>query len=59
MLDRVTRAQPSEWKSKGSVAQYMRLPDGMPPLTCKEETMGIIGYGGLGRNVRFGRESLS
>jgi lactate dehydrogenase-like 2-hydroxyacid dehydrogenase len=51
MLDRVTRAQPSEWKSKGSVAQYMRLPDGMPPLTCKEETMGIVGYGGLGRVI--------
>jgi lactate dehydrogenase-like 2-hydroxyacid dehydrogenase len=50
MLDRVTRTQPSEWKSKGSVSHYMRLPDGMPPLTCKEEVMGVIGYGGLGRS---------
>jgi lactate dehydrogenase-like 2-hydroxyacid dehydrogenase len=59
MLDRVVRAQPSEWKSKGSVNHYMRLPDGMPPLTCKEETMGVIGYGGLGRVACFRRKTLS
>jgi lactate dehydrogenase-like 2-hydroxyacid dehydrogenase len=49
-LDRVTRAQPSEWKTKGSVNQHMRLPDGMPPMTCKDEVMGVIGYGGIGRS---------
>lgn len=48
LLDRVTRAQPSEWKDKGTVNQYMRLPDGKPPMTCKDEVMGVIGYGGLG-----------
>lgn len=48
LLDRVTRAQPSEWKRKGSVNSHMRLPDGKPPLTCKDEVLGIIGYGGLG-----------
>ena len=58
MLDRVTRIQPSEWKSKGSVSRYMRLPDGMPPLTCKEEVMGVIGYGGLGRSSELGHEIL-
>ncbi|CAN9115859.1 unnamed protein product [Alternaria sp. RS040] len=50
-LDRVTRAQPSEWKTKGSVNQHMRLPDGMPPMTCKDEVMGVIGYGGIGKRV--------
>jgi lactate dehydrogenase-like 2-hydroxyacid dehydrogenase len=48
LLDRKTREQPSEWKKEGSVNKYMRLPDGAPPLSCKEEVLGIIGYGGLG-----------
>lgn len=48
LLDRVTRAQPSEWRDKGSVIHCMRLPDGTPPVTCSDEVMGIIGYGGLG-----------
>lgn len=48
VLDRITRRQPSEWKRDGSVNRYMRLPDGKPPLTCKDEIMGVIGYGGLG-----------
>lgn len=54
LLDRVTRGhpgQPSEWKREGSVNRYMRLPDGAPPLTCKDETMGIIGNGGLGKRI--------
>lgn len=48
LLDRKTREQPSEWKQRGSLNQYMRLPDGSPPLTCKEEVLGVIGHGGLG-----------
>lgn len=51
LLDRVTRAHPSEWKRKGTVNSYMKLPDGKPPLTCKDEVMGIVGYGGLGRYI--------
>lgn len=49
LLDRVTREQPSEWKAKGSLNRYMRLPDGTPPVTCADEVMGVVGYGGLGR----------
>lgn len=49
LLDTLTRAQPSEWKRKGSVNSYMTLPDGKPPLTCKDEVLGVIGYGGLGK----------
>jgi lactate dehydrogenase-like 2-hydroxyacid dehydrogenase len=48
LLDRKIREQPSEWKTAGSINKYMRLPDGVPPLTCKEEVLGVIGYGGLG-----------
>jgi lactate dehydrogenase-like 2-hydroxyacid dehydrogenase len=48
LLDHKTREQPSEWKKTGSINRYMRLPNGLPPLTCKEETLGVIGYGGLG-----------
>ncbi|EAT90577.2 hypothetical protein SNOG_02365 [Parastagonospora nodorum SN15] len=29
----------------------MRLPDGSPPLTCKEEVLGVVGYGGLGQRI--------
>lgn len=49
LLDRKTREIPSEWKRKGSVNRCMRLPDGQPPLTCREEVLGVVGYGGLGK----------
>lgn len=48
LLDQVTRRHPSEWKQNGSVNTYLRLPDGKPPLTCGDEVLGIVGYGGLG-----------
>lgn len=49
LLDCKTREQPSEWKKEGTLNKYMRLPDGSPPLTCKEEVLGVVGYGGLGQ----------
>jgi glycerate dehydrogenase len=48
LLDRKMRAHPSEWKVARSLNRYMRLPDGAPPMTCKEEILGVVGYGGLG-----------
>jgi glycerate dehydrogenase len=48
MLDRLTRSVPSDWKKKGSLTGVLRFADGKPPLTCKDEVMGIIGYGPLG-----------
>ncbi|KAF2845983.1 hypothetical protein T440DRAFT_406893 [Plenodomus tracheiphilus IPT5] len=50
-LDRLTRAHPSEWKEKGSLNRHMRLPDGSPPVTCADEVMGVVGYGGLGKRI--------
>ncbi|KAH7406885.1 D-isomer specific 2-hydroxyacid dehydrogenase [Phaeosphaeria sp. MPI-PUGE-AT-0046c] len=51
LLDSKVRERPSEWKQEGSINKYMRLPDGSPPLTCKEEVLGIVGYGGLGKRL--------
>ncbi|KAH7080869.1 D-isomer specific 2-hydroxyacid dehydrogenase [Paraphoma chrysanthemicola] len=51
LLDRKTREQPSEWKQQGTVNRHMRLPDGSPPLTCREEVLGVVGYGGLGKRI--------
>lgn len=47
LLDEVTRRRPSEWKLR-SLNTYLRLPDDKPPLTCGDEVLGIVGYGGLG-----------
>ena len=37
----------SEWKMKGS----LRGRVGTPPLTCCDETVGIIGYGAVGKRM--------
>ncbi|KAF2651713.1 glycerate dehydrogenase [Lophiostoma macrostomum CBS 122681] len=51
LLDRLTRSVPSEWKAKKSLSGALRFADGSPPLTCKDEVMGIIGYGPLGKRI--------
>jgi lactate dehydrogenase-like 2-hydroxyacid dehydrogenase len=51
LLDRLTKAVPSEWKEKKSLTGHLSFSDGTSPLTCGEEVMGIIGYGGLGRRI--------
>ena len=48
LMDGLTRQVPSLWKRDGSLSRYMRFADGTPPLTCKDEVMGIVGYGSLG-----------
>lgn len=48
MLDRLTRAVPSEWKEKRSLMGHMKFADGHPPLTCRDEVMGVVGHGALG-----------
>lgn len=48
LLDRKVREQPSEWKRQRSVRRCMTLPDGSPPLSCKDEILGIVGHGGIG-----------
>lgn len=48
LLDGLTRQVPSQWKRDGSLNKYMRYADGKPPLTCRDEVMGVVGYGALG-----------
>ena len=50
LLDRLTRKVPSEWKEKRTLLEHMKYADGTPPLTCKDEVMGVVGYGALGRS---------
>lgn len=51
LLDGLTRQVPSQWKRDGSLNRYMRYADGRPPLTCKDEVIGVVGYGGLGTRI--------
>lgn len=51
MMHGLTRQVPSEWKEKKSLLRHMKFVDGKPPLTCSEEVMGIVGYGGLGKRI--------
>ncbi|KAI0913260.1 D-isomer-specific 2-hydroxyacid dehydrogenase family protein [Ustulina deusta] len=45
----LTRA--GDWAAKGSQQSTMDGPDDKPPCTCRDEVLGIIGYGAIGRNV--------
>jgi lactate dehydrogenase-like 2-hydroxyacid dehydrogenase len=46
-----SRLLQSEWKQSPSLTKYMRDGAVLPPLTCREEVCGIIGYGNLGRRI--------
>jgi lactate dehydrogenase-like 2-hydroxyacid dehydrogenase len=46
-----SRTKAGEWKAKRSITGYMRDGAGMPPLTCRDEVCGIIGYGDIGQLV--------
>jgi glycerate dehydrogenase len=50
-MDRLTRQVPSQWKAQKTLNGYMKFADGKPPLTCGDEVLGIIGYGGLGKRI--------
>jgi glycerate dehydrogenase len=43
----------TEWKKKGSLHPQLRTADGKAPLLCSEETVGIIGYGALGKRIQM------
>ena len=42
----------TEWKVSGSLKNKLKTSDGGAPLLCSQETMGIIGYGNLGRRIK-------
>ncbi|PWY83889.1 hypothetical protein BO94DRAFT_116293 [Aspergillus sclerotioniger CBS 115572] len=41
----------TEWKMNGTLHPRLRMSDGNPPLLCSQETLGILGFGALGRRV--------
>lgn len=41
----------TEWKMNGSLRTRLRTGDGKAPLLCSQETIGIVGYGALGRRI--------
>ena len=44
-----------EWKKKSSLTSVLNGRDGRPPMTCQDETVGIIGYGSVGRSLHIER----
>ncbi|GAP84876.2 putative glycerate dehydrogenase [Rosellinia necatrix] len=47
-----------DWAFKGTQQSTMDGPDGKPPRTCRDELVGIIGYGAIGRNIEAAARSL-
>lgn len=45
----LTRA--GRWVERGSLVKTLHGPDGKPPRTCQSETLGIVGYGGVGKAI--------
>ncbi|KAI0841165.1 hypothetical protein F5Y06DRAFT_308089 [Hypoxylon sp. FL0890] len=44
-----TLVRAGAWPKMGSLQKTLNGPDGRPPRTCREETLGIIGYGAVGK----------
>lgn len=43
----------TEWKMKGGLNKRLRTSDGEAPLLCGDETVGIVGYGALGKRINI------
>ncbi|KAI1764297.1 D-isomer specific 2-hydroxyacid dehydrogenase [Hypoxylon sp. FL1150] len=46
-----TLVQANEWPRRGGLQKTLNGPDGKPPKTCRDETLGIVGYGAVGKMV--------
>lgn len=42
-----------EWVRRGTITNRLNSRDNKLPLSCKEETVGIIGYGAIGKNLAY------
>lgn len=40
--------QAGEWPKRGVLFKVLNGPDGLAPRTCRDEVVGILGYGGVG-----------
>ncbi|KAI0111700.1 D-isomer specific 2-hydroxyacid dehydrogenase [Daldinia grandis] len=52
-----TMVQSGEWR-KGMLHNTLNSPDGRAPRTCRDETLGIIGYGAVGKVLKSTAKSL-
>ncbi|KAI1369613.1 D-isomer-specific 2-hydroxyacid dehydrogenase family protein [Xylaria arbuscula] len=52
----LTRA--GDWATKGSQQRTMNGPDGKAPRTRRDEVLGIIGYGAIGRSIETMAQTL-
>ncbi|XXG98945.1 hypothetical protein Hte_005278 [Hypoxylon texense] len=43
--------QAGAWPQSGTLQKALNGPDGKPPKTCRDETLGIVGYGAVGKVV--------
>lgn len=41
----------TRWKVQGSLRSQLQMSDGKGPLSCRDETMGIVGFGALGKHI--------
>lgn len=44
-----TLVRAGEWPKRGMLQETLNGPGGKPPRTCRDETLGIIGYGAVGQ----------
>ncbi|RYP40011.1 hypothetical protein DL767_001945 [Monosporascus sp. MG133] len=45
-------ARAGKWLESGSVIGVLHGPDGKKPRTCHSETLGIVGYGAVGKTIK-------
>ncbi|KAI1099382.1 D-isomer specific 2-hydroxyacid dehydrogenase [Jackrogersella minutella] len=53
-----TLVQSGKWPGKGSLQETLNGPDGKPPRSCRDETLGIVGYGAIGKVLESHAKAL-
>ncbi|KAI0125528.1 glycerate dehydrogenase [Xylariales sp. AK1849] len=51
-------ARAGEWPKRGSLQKTLDGPNDKPPMTCRSETMGIMGYGAVGKKIESMAKAL-
>ncbi len=53
-----TVLETDEWTKTFALTSVLNDPSGSPPMTCRDETVGIVGYGAIGKfqDCVFARE---